>query len=259
LRSKINQLKKIKVGIVDYLNTKPLLYGIRHSAVNESIDLIQDYPSNIAAFLLEGKIDIGLVPVAILPILKEYHIYTNYCIGCDGPVASVCLFSEVPIQEIKAVLLDYQSRTSIALLKILLQDYWKVAPRFIDTSSDYRSSIKGPIAGLVIGDRSFGQRKFSKYVYDLGGAWKQHTGLPFVFAAWISTKPLDQQFIQLFDEANRFGVQNIGKVIETIPNALFNLKEYFTKYISYELDPTKEKGLKRFLELMMVNESVSGS
>ena len=250
MRRKINQLKKTKVGIVNYLNTRPLLYGIEQSPIRDSIELIQDYPSNIASYLLGGNIDVGLVPVAILPFLNEFYIHTDYCIGCNGPVASVCLFSDVPIQDVENVLLDYQSRTSAALLKILLLDYWKVAPNVIETASDFRSSIKGTTAGLVIGDRSFEQRKHSQHVYDLGEAWKQYTGLPFVFAAWISTRPLDPHFIQEFNLANQFGILNISKVIGTTVYSLFNMEEYFTKYISYGLDAEKQKGLKRFIQLL---------
>ena len=85
--------------------------------MNESVELIIDFPSKIASMLLEDKIDVGLVPVAIIPEMKEHHIISDYCIGSVGAVASVCLFSEVPLDKIKNVLLDYQSRTSVALLK----------------------------------------------------------------------------------------------------------------------------------------------
>jgi chorismate dehydratase len=250
LPPKINQLDKIKVGIVNYLNTIPLLYGINKSPVRDSVELLFDYPSNIASFLIDGKIDIGLVPVAILPRLNEYHIHTEYCIGCNGPIASVCVFSEVPIENIETILLDYQSRTSVALLKILLRDYWQVTPRLVDTASDYRSSIRESTAGLVIGDRSFEQRQKSKYVYDLGDAWKKHTGLPFVFATWTSTRQLDQNFILEFDKANARGIQNIPHIIDTVPYTLFDMKEYFTKYISYKLDHEKRQGLSHFLKLL---------
>lgn len=234
----------------------PLLHGISMSPVKNSIELIQDYPSNIAAYLLDGKIDIGLVPVAILPDLDEYFIYTDYCIGCDGPVASVCLFSEVPVEEIQTVLLDYQSRTSVALLRILFSKYWNVDPVLINTDSDYRASIKGSTAGLVIGDRSFEQRQISPYVYDLGEAWKQFTGLPFVFAAWVSTKPLDEEFIRDFNEANRSGVESIQNLVEKTPFSLFSIQEYFTKYISYDLDTEKQKGLDRFLQFLQLGETI---
>lgn len=250
MRRKIKQLEKIKVGIVNYLNTKPLLYGINQSAIRDSIMLVQDYPSNIASFLQEGKIDIGLVPVAILPQMKEYYIHTDYCIGCDGAVASVCLFSEVPINEVKTVLLDYQSKTSVALLKVLLRDFWQVEPHLVNTSSDYSNDIQGTIAGLVIGDRSFKQRKISTYAYDLGEAWKQFTGLPFVFASWVSKKVLDPRFVADFNAANAAGVSNLPAVLESVSYPLFNLEEYFTSYISYPFDAQKKKGLRRFMELL---------
>lgn len=216
----------------------------------ESIMLVQDYPSNIASFLQSGKIDIGLVPVAILPQLDEYHIHTDYCIGCDGPVASVCLFSEVPIHEVKTVLLDYQSRTSVALLKLLLHYYWELQPLLVNTSSDYSDEIQDTTAGLVIGDRSFKQRKKSRYAYDLGEAWKQYTGLPFVFAAWVSKRPLDPRFVAEFSAANASGVGNVAAVLKTVSSPLFNLEEYFTRCISYPFDAAKKRGLQKFMELL---------
>ena len=185
---KLNQLDKIKVGIVNYLNTRPLLYGIDRSPVKDRIELDGDYPANLAKKLLSGEIDLGLVPVAVLPALKEYHIITDYCIGCDGPVASVCIFSDVPLEEATEVLMDYQSRTSVALANVLLREYWKLDVPRVDTRDDYRDRIKGRTAGLVIGDRALEQRRISPFIYDLGDAWKKHTGLPFVFAAWISNK-----------------------------------------------------------------------
>ena len=87
--------------------------------MTEKVDLMIDYPSKIASMLLENTIDVGLVPVTIIPEMKEYYIISDYCIGCDGEVASVCLFSEVPLNKIEKMLLDYQSITSIDLLKFL--------------------------------------------------------------------------------------------------------------------------------------------
>ena len=211
------------------------------------IRLVEDYPSKIAGLLTEGKIDIGLVPVSVIPALPEYHIETGYCIGCNGAVASVCLFSEVPVEEIEEVLLDYQSRTSVALVKLLLREHWKVTPRFTGTAKDFRTSIKGTTAGVIIGDRALEQRAVSPYVYDLGEAWKKHTGLPFVFAAWVSNKKLPAEFITAFNEANKLGVENIDQVVAATPFPAFDLQAYYTNYISYELSTGKIEGLKLFL------------
>lgn len=240
-------MEKIKVGIVNYLNTKPLIYGLNQSPVMDEIELIGDYPANIARMLLEGIIDMGLVPVAVIPHLKEYHINTDWCIGCNGPVASVCLFSEVPIDQIETVLLDYQSRTSVALAKILMREHWKITPRLVDTRTDYRSDIKGTTAGVVIGDRALEQRNRSKYVYDLGEAWKEMTGLPFVFAAWVSNKKLPAEFVQSFNDANAAGVNCIPSVVATTPYPVFDLHAYYTRFIDYQLDAGKLKALDLFL------------
>ena len=109
--------KKIRVGIVNYLNTRPLLYGLHKPPIAEMIDLAGDYPARVAEMLQKGEIDVGLVPVAAIPKLDSYYVVGNYCIGTEGEIASVALFSEVPMNEIRKVYLDYQSRTSVALLK----------------------------------------------------------------------------------------------------------------------------------------------
>jgi len=214
------------------------------------IELVEDYPTHIAAMLLNDEIDVGLVPVAIIPKLKEAHIITDFCIGTEQDVASVCLFSEVEIDKINTVLLDYQSRTSVNLCKVLLKHYWKKEVQFIDTSNDFRSQIKGTTAGVVIGDRAFEQRKASPFIYDLAAAWKDFTGLPFVFAAWVANKKLDEGFIDAFNIANGYGIKHIEEVVAENPYGLYDLKKYYTENISYELTEEKKKGLEQFLSLL---------
>jgi chorismate dehydratase len=242
-----NGNKKIRIGAVSYLNSKPLIYGLENGMMQQEAELIIDYPSNIANALLDDSIDIGLVPVAIIPEMKEHHIITDYCIGCDGAVESVCLFSDVPVEEIKTVLLDYQSRTSILLAQFLLKEYWKKAPVFKKAETDFIQQIKGNTAAVVIGDRSFVQRKISKYCYDLGLAWKQHTGLPFVFAAWVSNKPMTGEFVKAFNAANEYGLKNLDAVVEKYKVGDIDLKEYYTRFIQYRLNEQKRQGLKKFL------------
>jgi chorismate dehydratase len=238
---------KIRVGAVSYLNTKPLLYGFEHGMMAEKVDLKIDYPSKIATMLLENAIDVGLVPVSVIPEMKEHYIISDYCIGCDGEVGSVCLFSEVPLDKIEKVLLDYQSLTSIDLLKILIKRYWKINPVFEETSGEYQSKISGTTAGLMIGDRALKQRKISAYIYDLGLEWKKYTGLPFVFAAWVSNKRLEADFIISFNEANSFGLNKIDQIVRDNPFPPFDLKDYYTKYIRYHLDDDKRKALEIFI------------
>ncbi len=232
---------------MSYLNTKPLIYGFEKGIMKEEVELLMDYPANIAYMLLNDEIDIGLVPVAILPALKEYYLISDYCIACDGEVASVCLFSEVPVNEIQTVLLDYQSKTSVALLKILLKEHWNIEPKLVDAQKGYELSISGTTAGLVIGDRALEQRNKSKYCYDLGQAWKELTGLPFVFAVWVSNKPVDKQFIEKFNMTNDLGITHIEEVIKLSNFLSFDLKLYYTKNIKYIIDNKKQNGLNEFL------------
>lgn len=220
--------------------------------MNDEVKLLTEYPSKISKMLIHDEIDLGLVPVAIIPELKEHHIISNYCIGCDGEVASVCLFSDVPLQKIEKVLLDYQSRSSVELLKILIKEYWEIDPVLEMAKPDYRHNIKGTTAGLVIGDRAFEQRQISSYKYDLGQEWKNFTGLPFVFAAWISNKKLTDSFIHSFNNANLFGLTQIDKVVAENPYKLFDLTTYYTSCINYILDQPKLKALDLFLQKLAV-------
>jgi chorismate dehydratase len=246
--------QKIKVGAVSYLNTKPLIYGFEQGQMKEQVDLVIDYPANIASFLVSEQIDAGLVPVAVIPSLREHHIISDYCIGCDGEVASVCLFSDVPLQEIKTVLLDYQSRTSVELLKILFREYWHISPGFINTTADYESKITGTTAGLVIGDRALKQRPRAKYIYDLGSAWKEMTGLPFVFAAWVSNKKLPATLIADFNRANEWGLISLDLIVRQQQNHLYDLHKYYTENISYRLDEYKQEGMQLFMNKIIAGE-----
>lgn len=244
-------MEKIRVGIVNYLNTKPLIYGLEREPIRSEIDLVGAYPARLAQMLKEGEVDLGLIPVAAITQLPEYHVIGNYCIGAEGEIASVCLFSEVPMNEIREVYLDYQSRSSVALLKWLMRESWGIHPTIISaTDESYRDKIKGTTAGLVIGDRALEQRKVSTFIYDLGTEWRAITGLPFVFAAWISTKPLPEDFISRFDAANQMGLAHIDDIVAANPYPLYDLRKYYTLHLSYVLDEKKRAGMKHFLNVL---------
>ena len=209
-----------------------------------------DYPAKIAQQLIDGEVDVALVPVAIIPKLKEHHIISDYCIGAEGPVASVCLFSEVPLHEIKRIYLDYQSRSSVALLKVLVRDHWKLSAELVETTGAFQDKIKGTNAGLVIGDRALEQRRVSPYIYDLAEHWVRFTSLPFVFAAWISNKALPIEFIQQFSNANAIGISNIPAVVAENPYPIYDLSTYYTQNISFPLTPAKRQGMQKFLSFL---------
>jgi chorismate dehydratase len=228
-----------------------LIYGLQRPPMSEQIELVGDYPARLAEMLINDEIDIGLIPVAVIPQLPVYHIIGDYCIGTEGEIASVALFSEVPMNEIKKVYLDYQSRTSVELLKFLMKEYWGINPEIVEsTNEDYRKEIKGTTGGLVIGDRALEQRKISTFIYDLGSEWKSITGLPFVFAVWVSIKKLADDFISLFNEANAMGLEHIDEIVAIEGFDLYDLKKYYKLHLSYQLDERKRKGMEQFLTII---------
>lgn len=214
------------------------------------MEIKEEYPAKIAAMLLNDEIDVGLVPVAIIPKLGEHYIISDYCIGAESAVASVCLFSEVPLDKIEKVILDYQSKTSVALARVLIKHHWKLQVVFEEAKENFRDEIKGTTAAVVIGDRAFEQRKISAYKYDLAETWIEFTGLPFVFAAWIANKELPEDFIKGFNEANARGLENIDAVVAENVSPFYDLKTYFTKNISYVLTEDKRRGLQKFLSFL---------
>ncbi|RYG20012.1 MAG: hypothetical protein EOO07_05710 [Chitinophagaceae bacterium] len=125
-------MNKIKISAVAYTNTKPFIYGIERANILSQIELSLDVPSDCAQKLIENKVDIGLVPVAVVPSIPNASIISDYCIGSVGAVNSVFIFSNVPVAHIKSVKLDPQSRTSNQLAQVLLKFHFKVNVSFTD-------------------------------------------------------------------------------------------------------------------------------
>lgn len=247
-----------RVVAVSYLNTKPLLYGLLRNPISERLQLDLAIPSECARRLADGQADIALVPVAVLPELPRYRIISDYCIGANGAVATVCIYGDVPLEEMTHLYLDHHSRTSVMLARLLLAEYWCHDITFLDARDGYIDHINGTIGGLVIGDRSIGLDKRFDYVYDLGTAWKDHTGLPFVFAAWVTTRALSPAFIDDFNAALREGLAHLPQLQYLLPSPSpdFNLAHYFTHHIDYELNCDKRRALDRFLSYVSAEMAV---
>lgn len=233
-------MKKIRVSAVSYTNTLPFLQGIRNSEVINDIELMLDYPSECARKVLEDEADLGIIPTAALSKMEEYYLVTDYCIGTEGYVDSVFIFSSKPIEDIKSLLLDKQSRTSNGLAQILLKHYWK---------KDVEVLTEGTAdAYVLIGDRTFGKKNDSPYVYDLGHYWKELTGLPFAFAVWVANKPLPETFVQQFNEALKDGVSRPDDVIPVLPEFPgFDYHTYLNHSLNYHLDEGKKKAIEQYL------------
>jgi len=235
-------LNKIKISAVAYTNTKAFIYGIEHSAILSQIDLSLDIPSDCAAKLIDGTVDIGLIPVAALPQVPNARIIADYCIGSVGAVNSVFIFSSVPVQQIKTVRLDSHSRTSNNLAKVLLKFHFKQEVKFTTDPDALTDAI------VLIGDRTFGKKKDYAFVYDMGEEWMKFTDLPFVYAAWVANKDIPETFITEFNQALKLGLDSRAKVLETLPESPdFDLKDYLMSKLDFDLTAQKREALKLFL------------
>lgn len=242
-----------RISIVNYYNTTPFLYGLKHQPLKGNHVFEYDMPSVCAQKLKNKQVDIGLVPVAILPKLENYRIISDYCIGSDGIVDSVKLFAKKPLEELTHILLDYQSRTSVTLVQVLNKHFWKKDLQFIPATEGFEQEISGTTGAVIIGDRTFGlTTKDHPYQYDLSEEWKKYTGLPFVFACWVSHSEIDPDFIAEFNSSLAYGVNHIKEAVIETPNNTkgFDAYDYLKNKISYNLDDDKKKALKKFLELL---------
>jgi len=246
---------KIKISAVKYANTYPFIYGLTESGFDKKIILETDHPSDCALKLIDGKVDIGLIPVASLPLVKEYQIISDYCIGAKGNVRTVLLLSNCNFEDIRNIYLDYRSHSSINLTKVLAKNFWKREFNWVNTSKSFDFiNIAHNEAVVLIGDQCFEFENSFRHKIDLAMEWQKFSGLPFVFACWTANKILQDDFIEEFSRALRLGVENIPAVVEKFSDSgTINgiaLSKYLTENIDYILDDDKKKGLNMFLDLL---------
>ena len=242
----------LRLSVVSYLNTAPFISGIKKAELEKKglVEISLDYPAACAQKLISGQVDVGLVPVASLPLLPNYSILGNTCIGAHGKVDSVVLLSDVPLQEIEEIVLDFQSLTSINLCRLLARDYWKIDPKFINAEKDFIYTIGKNRAGVVIGDRVFDQANRFKYSYDLSETWYNWKNLPFVFACWVSVNPVMASDWNPIESALIQGINNpmeAAKEVRSLYPPHYPIENYLTERISYNLDSLKRQALETFL------------
>ena len=248
-------MEKIRISAVKYANTYPFIWGLRESGFDKRVILETDHPADCAAKVISGKADIGLIPVAALPLIKNYYIISDYCIGAIGKVKTVMLLSNFPFDQINSINLDYRSRSSVNLTKVLAKYFWKKEFNWINTSEKFDfKNIGANEAVVLIGDQCFEFENSFSHKIDLAEEWKKQTGLPFVFACWTANRHLDKEFIMDFNLALKSGVDNIEKVAKAYGNkgtiGEKELKNYLKNNIDYIFDDEKKKGMNLFLELL---------
>lgn len=237
----------IKISAVSYTNTIPFIYGLQHAPIKKEIELSLDVPAVCAEKLINNTVDIGLIPVAAILDLPEYHIISDYCIGANGAVNSVFIFSNCPLKDVKYLQLDPQSKSSNNLALVLLKNYWNLNPELVYKAKEYGRSTHPKTAFVQIGDRTFGQVNKHSFVYDLAAEWKNFTGLEFVFAAWVSNKQLDSVFISKLNEALKLGLASRLRIFENMEmRSDFDLVDYLMHKVDYNLTANKREALSLF-------------
>ncbi len=238
-----------RISVVSYLNALPFLQGLADEKVSENFIITKDIPSICAQKLINHETDIGLIPVAMIDALSYSEIITDYCIAADGAVGSVLLVSNEPLDEIKTIYKDSESRTSVLLANILANFFWKQSFIWKEEQHNFLEPPSG--SGIVIiGDRALRNRSKFKYVYDLAEEWKNFTTLPFVFACWVSNKKIAETEIQLLNDCFREGVNRRSEIASMLESGSIEIDtlSYFTKYIKYDLTEEAKRGMELFLK-----------
>ena len=242
----------LRISVVSYLNSTPFVEGLQNSSYKNNYELSLDIPSICAAKLLNDDVDIGLIPVAMIPKLNESHIISDYCIGADGKVASVLIVANEPIEQLTSVIQDRESRTSVMLAKILFRNHWKLSTQWKEEDNTDIKNLPANTGAVIIGNRALEYKSRYKNVYDLAEEWKKYSGLPFVFACWVSNKKISAEFENELNMLFKEGLLKRDQIAERLKSAfpLVNIREYLFENIKFELSAEAKKGMQLFLELL---------
>ncbi|HXG94975.1 MAG TPA: menaquinone biosynthesis protein [Blastocatellia bacterium] len=250
-------MTKPYIAASSYLNAAPLCYSFIYGEQKDRCSFLSDAaPARCAELLAEGRADAALIPVIEYQRIAGLKIAPGACVASRSSVRSVLLASRVPIGEVRSVALDTSSRTSAALIQIILSRFYDLAPSYRTAPPRIEEMLESTDAALIIGDPAMLIDRSQLYVYDMAEEWRTHTGLPFVFAfwgvradsdAWLSGEKID------FVAAKREGVSHTEALADIYSERLGLLREdlieYLTKNINYDLDEESLRGLELYYEL----------
>jgi chorismate dehydratase len=236
----------VRLGAVSYLNAEPLVFGLEEEA---GFRLERDVPSRVAERLHAGEVDLGMIP-SIEYAFGDYAIVPGVAIGSRGPVRSVNLFHPGPIEGIRRVALDTSSRTSLALVKVLLHDRLGRDPEYLPMPPSLPDMLRAADAALLIGDPSF---YFEGEIprLDLGEEWGRVTGLPFVYAFWAGPQgALEPAAVRRLQEALRQGLASVQTIARGYngggPGHEAENASYLRTNVVYGLGDAEALGLREF-------------
>ncbi len=245
------QSQRVRVGAVSYLNTRPLIY--RFAEFAPYAELILDVPSRLADRLAAGDLDVALIPSVEALQDSSYQIVSDACIACQGPVLSVKLLSRVPLSEIRTLALDAGSRTSVALVQILLHQQLQITPQLVDFPiAAPAAACAGADAVLLIGDRAIHAEGYGAVAqWDLGQQWCDWTGLPFVFAMWTARSGVSVEQIELaLARCRDAGLESLEQIAADAAGAVglpwATCLSYLRDNLHFTFGPAERQGLDLF-------------
>ena len=251
----------LKVGSVEFLNSKPLNYGFGRDK-SDQFRLILGTPSNLATSLKNKEIDVGLVPVMEYLQGTGKYIIRDCSIASRGSVGSVFLLRKKGTFDFEKIAVDNRSRSSVALLKIVLLEEGKSSYTFqpFNPKKTELSKINAD-AVLLIGDEALIHGK-GNYTLDLGEWWFHHTKLPFVYAIWVSNVNLTEDQIKFFKQSKEAGLTNLDRIITNESNihgiSRDILHEYYTSRLVFDLGNSEIKGIQTFQDLLLKHGLLKG-
>ncbi len=247
--------QRIRIGAVNYLNTRPLICDLAELAPEAELSL--EVPSRLADRLADGRLDVALIPVIEYFRAGTYTAVPDIAIASRGPVLSVTLFSRVPWSGIRRVALDEGSRTSAALAQVLLRRRHGVRPEVVPLPLDQGAEDADADADavLLIGDRAMRAcLPGFAHAFDLGQEWHDWTGLPFVYAVWAVRAGVDLGPVEAaLHEAKRRGCARVGQIAhEEAPRLGLDAgfcRRYLANIIHFDLGPRELAGLQHYYKL----------
>ena len=243
-----------RIGSIPYLNVRPLVYGIENQVASCE-------PSQLADLMYRKRFDVGIIPVAEVLLHDQYDLLDGIAIAARGEVRSVFLTHRVPIEKIKRVAVTPSSRTSVWLLRVLLKVGYHIEPEFYPRPPG--AKLSDHEAMLLIGDEAiwYATRNGKQPLWDLGAAWVEMTGLPFVFAAWAFQRDTEKfELATVLRKAKTDGLAHIEEIVQNAPEATPEfLHEYYSKCVWYDLGDAEKQGLRRFQQYLKELGLVSSS
>jgi len=244
-----NVQTSLRLGCVSFLNAKPLIYGLDDEP---RVALSLEVPSKLADLLERGAVDVALLPVIDYQRLSGLRLIRAGGIACNGPTLTVRIFSKVPIDQIETLACDPDSHTSVALAAVLMAERWGRRPRQVDLRDP---NLSADTPRLLIGDKVITEEPQGfPHQLDLGAAWKDLTGLPFVFAAWMARPgAVLGDWPARLERAKREGLANVDKILARHAGALGwptdIARRYLTEYLRFDIGDREIEAIEEFHRL----------